>query len=153
MNFKPLEAAEQNRLKAALRRNAEDSKPILLDRRDTTFRESVDEITDDEAISAIRSVPCHYAWPEDASSERSRLDETVKPRDSKFVCFGAQSIDQASCVEVGGRAVVSAEIHIERIRASVELVKMCGIDGKVAAGSVVDAAIDFLIREFEANKP
>jgi hypothetical protein len=32
-----------------------------MDRRDTSFAGVADEVTDDEVISAIRSVPCHYA--------------------------------------------------------------------------------------------
>jgi hypothetical protein len=32
----------------------------LLDRRDTSFAGVTDEVTDEEVISAIKSVPCHY---------------------------------------------------------------------------------------------
>jgi hypothetical protein len=31
-----------------------------MNRRDTGFIGTADEITDDEVISAIKSVPCHY---------------------------------------------------------------------------------------------
>jgi len=31
-----------------------------MDRRDTSFVGSADEIPDEEVINAIRSVPCHY---------------------------------------------------------------------------------------------
>jgi len=31
-----------------------------MDRRDTSFVGTIDEVTDDEVITAIRSVPCHY---------------------------------------------------------------------------------------------
>ena len=33
---------------------------ILMDRRDTSFAGTADEVTDEEVIFAIRSVPCHY---------------------------------------------------------------------------------------------
>jgi hypothetical protein len=31
-----------------------------MDRRDTSFVGSTDEVTDEEVITAIKSVPCHY---------------------------------------------------------------------------------------------
>ena len=31
-----------------------------MDQRDTTFAGTSEEVTDDEVISAIKSVPCHY---------------------------------------------------------------------------------------------
>jgi hypothetical protein len=31
-----------------------------MDRRTTSFRGITDEVTDEEVITAIRSVPCHY---------------------------------------------------------------------------------------------
>jgi hypothetical protein len=31
-----------------------------MDRRDTSFVGSTDDVTDEEVIFAIRSVPCHY---------------------------------------------------------------------------------------------
>ena len=33
---------------------------ILMDRRDTSFIGASEEVSDDEVISAIQSVPCHY---------------------------------------------------------------------------------------------
>jgi len=60
MDFRPLNELERKELVSALRGNAEQGRAILLDRRDTTFAGSTDEVPDDEVISAIRSVPCHY---------------------------------------------------------------------------------------------
>lgn len=60
MDFRPLNDTERRQLISALRGNAESNRAILMDRRDTSFVGSVDEITDDEVITAIRSVPCHY---------------------------------------------------------------------------------------------
>jgi hypothetical protein len=31
-----------------------------MDRRDTSFLGTTDEVTDEEVINAIKSVPCHY---------------------------------------------------------------------------------------------
>ena len=44
----------------ALRGNAESDRAILMDRRDTSFAGTAEEVTDEEVISAIKSVPCHY---------------------------------------------------------------------------------------------
>ena len=60
MDFRPLNDTERGQLILALRGNAEDNKAILTDRRDTSFAGVSDEVTDDEVIDAIRSVPCHY---------------------------------------------------------------------------------------------
>jgi len=60
MDFRPLNDTERRQLIGALRGNAERNTAILLDRRDTTFAGTSEEITDDEVISAIKSVPCHY---------------------------------------------------------------------------------------------
>jgi hypothetical protein len=61
MDFRPLNDTDRQKLIAALRGNAESNTAILMDRRDTSFAGVADEVTDDEVISAIRSVPCHYA--------------------------------------------------------------------------------------------
>ena len=58
--FHPLTDTERLRLLSALRGNAEEDRAIRIDRRDTSFLESADDVTDDEVIEAIRSVPCHY---------------------------------------------------------------------------------------------
>jgi hypothetical protein len=60
MDFRPLLATEREQLRAALRGNAEDGRAILMDRRDTHFAGSADDIPDEEVIHAIQSVPCHY---------------------------------------------------------------------------------------------
>ncbi len=60
MDFRPLNEAERRQLIGALRGNAEGDAAILTDQRDTSFAGTTDEVTDDEVISAIKSVPCHY---------------------------------------------------------------------------------------------
>jgi len=60
MDFRPLNDTERQQLITALRGNADNDLAILTDRRDTTFAGTTDEVTDDEVITAIRSVPCHY---------------------------------------------------------------------------------------------
>jgi len=60
MDFRPLNDTERRQLIAALRGNAESDRAILTDRRDTSFAGTAEEVTDDEVINAIRSVPCHY---------------------------------------------------------------------------------------------
>lgn len=60
MDFRPLNDTERRNLITALRGNAESNRSILMDERDTSFSGTSDDITDDEVISAIKSVPCHY---------------------------------------------------------------------------------------------
>jgi len=60
MDFRPLNDTERSQLIQALRGNAEENKTILTDRRDTSFAGTSEEVTDEEVIHAIRSVPCHY---------------------------------------------------------------------------------------------
>jgi hypothetical protein len=60
IDFRPLNDTERRQLIAALRGNAESDRAILTDRRDTSFAGPAEEVTDDEVINAIRSVPCHY---------------------------------------------------------------------------------------------
>ena len=60
MDFRPVNTQERQKLIEALRGNAEDSLAILMDRRDTSFVGASEEISDEEVISAIQSVPCHY---------------------------------------------------------------------------------------------
>jgi hypothetical protein len=60
MDFRPLNDTERRQLITALRGNAESNRVLLMDRRDTSFVGSTDEVTDEEVISAIKSVPCHY---------------------------------------------------------------------------------------------
>jgi hypothetical protein len=60
MDFRALTETERRQLHTALRGNAEHDRVILMDRRDTSFAGTTDEVTDEEVISAIKSVPCHY---------------------------------------------------------------------------------------------
>ena len=60
MEFRPLNDSERRQLAAALRANAEGDRAILMDRGDTSFAGTADEVSDEEVISAIKSVPCHY---------------------------------------------------------------------------------------------
>jgi hypothetical protein len=60
MDFRPLNDTERRQLIGALRGNAEQNRAILMDRHDTSFLGATDEVTDEEVITAIRSVPCHY---------------------------------------------------------------------------------------------
>jgi hypothetical protein len=60
MDFRALSDTERRQLARALRGNAESDRAILMDRRDTSFAGTAEDIPDAEVISAIRSVPCHY---------------------------------------------------------------------------------------------
>lgn len=60
MDFRPLNDTERRQLINSLRGNAESNRAILLDRRDTSFLGSAEEVPDEEVINAIKSVPCHY---------------------------------------------------------------------------------------------
>jgi hypothetical protein len=60
MDFRPVNTEERQKLIDALRGNAQNNLAILMDRRDTSFLGASEEISDDEVISAIQSVPCHY---------------------------------------------------------------------------------------------
>jgi len=60
MDFRPLSDVERRQLISALRGNAENDRTILMDRHTTSFLGTTDEVTDDEVITAIKSVPCHY---------------------------------------------------------------------------------------------
>jgi hypothetical protein len=60
MDFRPLQTEERQKLVDALRGNADQNLAILMDRRDTSFLGASEEISDEEVISAIQSVPCHY---------------------------------------------------------------------------------------------
>jgi hypothetical protein len=60
MDFRPLTDVERARLLTALRANAENNRAILMNRADTGFTGTADDLTDEQVITAIRSVPCHY---------------------------------------------------------------------------------------------
>src|ERR1700693_6300520 len=60
VEFKPLDDVERQKLKMALLMNA-DQGAILRMARDTSFTRAESAMPDDEeVISAIKSVPCHY---------------------------------------------------------------------------------------------
>jgi hypothetical protein len=60
MDFRPLNDVERRQLISSLRGNADGNRAILMDRRDTSFLGTIDEVPDEEVINAIKSVPCHY---------------------------------------------------------------------------------------------
>ena len=60
MDFRPLNDTERRQLVGSLRSNVENNRAILMDRRDTSFVGTIDEVPDEEVINAIKSVPCHY---------------------------------------------------------------------------------------------
>jgi hypothetical protein len=60
MDFRPLNDTERRQLITALRGNSDSDRAILMNRRDTSFVGSAEEVTDEEVIFAIKSVPCHY---------------------------------------------------------------------------------------------
>ncbi|OWK44559.1 hypothetical protein [Fimbriiglobus ruber] len=60
MDFRPLTTKERSDLITALRGNAESDRALLMDRRDTSFAGTADDVPDEEVINAIKSVPCHY---------------------------------------------------------------------------------------------
>jgi len=63
MDFRQLAEVERRQLIAALRGNANHDRAILTDRRDTSFVGTADDVPDEEVISCIKSVPCHYGRP------------------------------------------------------------------------------------------
>ncbi|WP_439632058.1 hypothetical protein [Gemmata sp.] len=60
MDFRPLAEAERRQLLTALRGNADRGIALLLDRRDTSFAGSADELPDEQVMTAVKSVPSHY---------------------------------------------------------------------------------------------
>ena len=60
MDFRPLNETERRQLITALRGNADRGLALLMDRKDTSFVGTTDEVPDEEVINAIKSVPCHY---------------------------------------------------------------------------------------------
>ncbi len=60
MDFRPLNDTERQKLIDALRGNAQSNLAILMNQRDTSFVGATEDVTDEEVISAIKSVPCHY---------------------------------------------------------------------------------------------
>lgn len=60
MDFRPLNDVERQQLINALRGNAEKNLAILMDKKTTQFAGSAPEVTEEQVISAIKSVPSHY---------------------------------------------------------------------------------------------
>jgi hypothetical protein len=60
MTFTPLSVEERNKLLSALKSNANGDVALLVDRRDTSFAGTAEDIPDEQVITAIKSVPCHY---------------------------------------------------------------------------------------------
>jgi hypothetical protein len=60
MDFRPLAEAERRQLLTALRGNADRGLALLLDRRDTGFTGTTEDLPDEQVITAVKSVPCHY---------------------------------------------------------------------------------------------
>ena len=60
MDFRPLEPTERQKLIDALRGNAQSGQAIRMNERDTSFAGTSDDLSDEEVISSIKSVPCHY---------------------------------------------------------------------------------------------
>jgi len=60
MDFRPLNDTERRTLLAALRANVQEDRAILMDRRNTRFIGTAEEVPEEEVITAIKSVPCHY---------------------------------------------------------------------------------------------
>jgi hypothetical protein len=60
MDFRPLADPERRQLIGALRGNAHRDLAILTDRRDTSFVGTADDVPEEEVITAIKSIPCHY---------------------------------------------------------------------------------------------
>ncbi|MCS7022779.1 MAG: hypothetical protein NZU63_13250 [Gemmataceae bacterium] len=60
MDFRPLAEAERRQLLAALRGNADRGLALLMDRRDTSFIGTTEELPEEEVMTAVKSVPCHY---------------------------------------------------------------------------------------------
>ena len=60
MDFRPLNDSERRQLVSALRGNVENGTAIMTGRRDTSFAGTTDEVNEEEVISAIKSIPCHY---------------------------------------------------------------------------------------------
>ncbi len=60
MDFRPLSELERRTLVTALRGNADGNRVLLVDRKDTSFAGTAEDVPDEEVIHAIKSVPCHY---------------------------------------------------------------------------------------------
>lgn len=59
VKFVPLSLEERLKLRNALDLNALHGKAMLMDK-ETNFAGTADEVPDEEVVSAVRSIPCHY---------------------------------------------------------------------------------------------
>ena len=60
MDFRPLADVERRQLLTALRGNADRGVALLLDRKDTSFVGTADDLPDEQVLTAVKSVPSHY---------------------------------------------------------------------------------------------
>ena len=63
MEFKKLDTAEHTRLRTALLNNEQRGGALLMNHETSFVGETTDindELTDEEVINAVKSVPCHY---------------------------------------------------------------------------------------------
>jgi hypothetical protein len=60
MDYRPLNEQEQRQLITALRGNLLDDQAILIDPEDTSFAGTTDEVAEEQVVSAIQGIPCHY---------------------------------------------------------------------------------------------
>ena len=60
MDFRPLAEAERRTLTPALRNNADRGLALLMDRFDTSFAGTAEDVPEVEVINAVKSVPSHY---------------------------------------------------------------------------------------------
>lgn len=60
MDFRPLAETERRHLLTALRGNADRGLTLLLDRRDTSFVGVAQDLPDEQVMTAVKSIPCHY---------------------------------------------------------------------------------------------
>jgi hypothetical protein len=59
VGWKPMSDFERRELVSSINKNAMEGTAIFMDRKTTEFRKNED-IGDEEVVSAIRSIPCHY---------------------------------------------------------------------------------------------
>jgi len=60
MDFRPLAEVERRTLTTALRNNADRGLALLMDRLDTSFAGTAEDVPEVEVINAVKSVPSHY---------------------------------------------------------------------------------------------
>jgi hypothetical protein len=60
MDFRPLAETDRRQLLTALRGNADRGLALLLDRKDTSFVGTAEDVPDEQVIAAVKSIPSHY---------------------------------------------------------------------------------------------